>query len=59
MVFGSYTAIGETIMLDLRMVEVETGRILKATYKTTTSSTTSSSPAELLKIAQDAAKALL
>jgi hypothetical protein len=54
-VFGSYTAIGETIMLDLRMVEVETGRILKATYKTTTSS----SPAELLKIAQDAAKALL
>ena len=54
MVFGSYTAIGETIMLDLRMVEVETSRILKATYKTTTSS----NPAELLKITRDAAKAL-
>jgi curli biogenesis system outer membrane secretion channel CsgG len=55
MVFGSYTAIGEIIMLDLRMVEVETGRILKATYKTTTSS----NPAELLNITRDAAKALL
>ena len=55
MLFGSYTVIGETIMLDLRMVEVETGRILKATYKTTTSS----NPVELLKIARDAAKALL
>jgi curli biogenesis system outer membrane secretion channel CsgG len=55
MVFGSYTAVGETIMLDLRMVEVETGRILKATYKTTASG----NPAELLKIARDAAEALL
>ncbi len=55
MVFGSYTTIGETTMLDLRMVEVETGRILKATYKTTTST----NPAELLKIAREAAKELL
>ena len=55
MVFGSYTGIGETIMLDLRKVEVETGRILKATYKTTTSV----DPAELLKITREAAQALL
>ena len=55
MVFGSYTAIGESIMLDLRKVEVETGRILKAIYKTTTSS----NPAELLKVTRGAAKDLL
>jgi curli biogenesis system outer membrane secretion channel CsgG len=55
MVFGSYTAIGETLMLDLRKVEVETGHILKATYKTTTSS----SPVELLKLARETAKELL
>jgi curli biogenesis system outer membrane secretion channel CsgG len=55
MVFGSYTGIGETIMLDIRKVEVETGHILKATYKTTTSN----DPAELLKITREAAQELL
>ena len=55
MVFGSYTVIINTMQLDLRMVEVETGHILKATFKTTSSS----NPIEWLKIARDAAEELL
>jgi curli biogenesis system outer membrane secretion channel CsgG len=55
MVFGSYTVIVKTMQLDLRMVEVETGSILKATYKTTTSS----NPADWLNVARVAAEDLL
>ncbi|UCH80761.1 MAG: hypothetical protein JSW20_13640 [Nitrospiraceae bacterium] len=35
MVFGSYQVIGDTMRLDLRMVEVETGRIRKAVKRIT------------------------
>ena len=35
MVFGSYFVIGESMRLDLRLVEVETGTIVKAAEKTT------------------------
>lgn len=34
MVFGSYQVIGQSMRIDLRMVEVETGRVLKASEKT-------------------------
>lgn len=35
MVFGGYQIIGDKMRLDLRMVEVETGKVLKAVQKTT------------------------
>ena len=35
MVFGGYQIIGGQMRLDLRMVEVETGKVLKAVQKTT------------------------
>jgi len=35
MVFGGYQIIGNQIRIDLRMVEVETGKVKKATEKTT------------------------
>lgn len=35
MVFGGYLIVGNTMRLDLRLVEVETGRVLKAVQKTT------------------------
>lgn len=35
MVFGGYQVIGGQMRLDLRMVEVETGKVLKAVQKTT------------------------
>jgi hypothetical protein len=34
MVFGGYQTIGDTARLDLRLVEVETGRTIKAVFKT-------------------------
>jgi len=34
MVFGGYQVIGQSMRIDLRMVEVETGRVLKASEKT-------------------------
>jgi curli biogenesis system outer membrane secretion channel CsgG len=34
MVFGNYQVIGDKMRLDLRLVEVETGRVLKAVAKT-------------------------
>jgi curli biogenesis system outer membrane secretion channel CsgG len=34
MVFGGYFVLGEMMRLDLRLVEVETGRIVKAAQKT-------------------------
>jgi curli biogenesis system outer membrane secretion channel CsgG len=37
MVFGGYQVIGEQMRLDLRLVEVETGRIRKAAQKTVSS----------------------
>jgi curli biogenesis system outer membrane secretion channel CsgG len=38
MVFGAYQVIDDTMRLDLRLVEVSTGRIVKASQKTTSSS---------------------
>lgn len=39
MVFGGYQVIGNQMRLDLRLVEVETGRIKKAVQKTASAST--------------------
>jgi hypothetical protein len=55
MVFGSYILINDTLRLDLRMVEVETGLILKATSKTTSGTDITG----WLKIAQESAEELL
>jgi len=33
-VFGGYQVMGQSMRIDLRMVEVETGRVLKASEKT-------------------------
>jgi curli biogenesis system outer membrane secretion channel CsgG len=38
MVFGGYQIIGKKMRLDLRLVEVESGKVLKAVQKTTASS---------------------
>ena len=38
MVFGGYQIIGKKMRLDIRLVEVETGKVLKAVQKTTASS---------------------
>jgi curli biogenesis system outer membrane secretion channel CsgG len=38
MVFGGYQVVGDQMRIDLRMVEVETGKIRKAVQKTTQSS---------------------
>lgn len=38
MIFGAYQVIADQMRLDLRIVDVETGRILKATEKTVSSS---------------------
>ncbi len=38
MVFGGYQIIGDKMRLDLRLVEVETGRVLKTSQKTNTAS---------------------
>ncbi len=38
MVFGGYQVIGNTMRLDLRLVEVETGRVKKAAQETTSAS---------------------
>ena len=35
MVFGGYQIVGDKMRLDIRLVEVETGRVLNATQKTT------------------------
>ena len=36
MVFGGYQAIGDKMRIDLRLVDVENGKVLKASEKTTT-----------------------
>jgi hypothetical protein len=41
MVFGGYLVIGGNMRLDLRLVEVETGKVLKAVQKTASSNDTS------------------
>jgi curli biogenesis system outer membrane secretion channel CsgG len=51
MVFGGYQVIADTFRIDLRLVEVETGRILEASQKTTSGSNLST----WLKTAEEAA----
>jgi TolB-like protein len=55
MVFGAYQAIADTMRLDLRLVEVETGKVLKAVKRTASSGDLS----EWLKVAREAAAELL
>jgi len=55
MVFGSYFVVADTMRLDLRLVEVETGSILKATQKSASAIDVS----EWLNIAQEAAQELI
>ncbi len=55
MVFGGYFVHGEMMRLDLRLVEVETGRIVKASQKTTSASDLN----KWLGIAQEAAQDLM
>ena len=55
MVFGSYVVVADTMRLDLRLVEVETGSILKATQKSASGIDVS----EWLNIAQVAAQDLI
>ena len=55
MVFGSYIIINDTMRMDLRKVEVETGLILKAISKTASGTDI----VEWLKITREAAKELL
>lgn len=54
MVFGGYQIIGDKMRLDLRLVEVETGKVLKAVQKTAESENIS----EWLNIAKKAAEGL-
>ena len=55
MVFGGYQVIADTLRLDLRLVEVETGKILEASQKTTSGTSIST----WLKAAEEAAADLL
>jgi len=55
MVFGSYFVVADTMRLDLRLVDVETGNILKATKKTASSTNVF----EWLNIAREAARDLI
>jgi curli biogenesis system outer membrane secretion channel CsgG len=55
MIFGGYQIISDRMRLDIRLVEVETGRIMRAAQKTSSSEDT----AVWLQIAQDAAEQLL
>ena len=55
MVFGSYVVIGKVMRLDLRLVEVETGKVVKAAQKTTSAGNLNS----WLKIAREAAQELI
>lgn len=55
MVFGTYMIINDTVRLDLRIVEVETGIILKATSKTAPGADLTG----WLKIVQEATRELL
>jgi len=55
MIFGGYFATGDQMRVDLRMVEVETGKVKKAVQKTTASQDLN----EWMKAVQDAAEELL
>ena len=55
MVFGSYIILNDTMRMDLRKVEVETGRVLKAVSKTSSETDI----VKWLKITREAAKELL
>lgn len=55
MIFGAYQVIANQMRLDLRLVEVETGRIQKAVEKTTTGTDMTA----WLKAAEDAARDLM
>ncbi len=55
MVFGGYQAAGGTVRIDLRLVEIETGKVLKAAQRTSRAE----NPAEWLDIAGNAAGDLL
>jgi curli biogenesis system outer membrane secretion channel CsgG len=55
MVFGGYQVMGQTMRIDLRMVEVETGRILSAREKTVESG----GMAAWLTAAEEAARSLV
>jgi hypothetical protein len=55
MVFGGYQAIGDTVRLDVRLVEVESGRTIKAVFKTAPVAHVS----ELLKAARAATADLM
>ena len=55
MIFGAYQVIGDQMRLDLRIVEVETGRIIKTAEKTAGSGDLS----EWLNAAEAAAKELI
>jgi curli biogenesis system outer membrane secretion channel CsgG len=54
MVFGSFMQLGGIVRLDLRLVDVETGRVLNASDR----STQSADPAEWMRLAREAAKTL-
>lgn len=55
MVFGAYQNIGDSLRIDLRMVEVETGKVLKAAQKTISAAGLS----EWLQAAREAAFELI
>lgn len=55
MVFGGYQAIGDIVRLDVRLVEVESGRTIKAVFKTAPAANVP----ELLKAARAATAALM
>jgi len=55
MVFGGYQTIGDTVRLDLRLVEVESGRTLKAVFKTAPAANVP----ELLKATRAATAAIM
>jgi hypothetical protein len=55
MVFGGYFVLGDMMRLDLRLVEVETGSIVKAAQKTTSAGDLNG----WLRVAQQAAEELI
>jgi curli biogenesis system outer membrane secretion channel CsgG len=55
MVFGAYQVIGSSMRLDLRLVDVETGKVLKATQRTVSASDLTT----WLKAAREAGEELL
>jgi TolB-like protein len=55
MVFGGYQVFGGAVRIDLRLVEVETAKVLKAVQKTSSSA----DPQAMLEIAGEAARDLV